>query len=60
MYILLFFFFVAVVGFWFLVFFRKEKPKVREMHLPTLLILKVQFRAHMVGLHLGQDTSGYS
>lgn len=39
---------------------KEEKPKVREMHLPTLLILKVQFRAHMVGLHLGQDTSGYS
>lgn len=39
--------------------FKKKKPKVREMHLPIILLPKVQFSAHMLGLHLGQDMSGY-
>lgn len=52
--------YVYFAGFFVCFCFRKEKLKVREMHLPTILILKVQVRAHMVGLHLGQDTSEYS
>lgn len=41
-------------------FFFQEKPKVRKMHLPRILLPKVQFSVLVLGLHLGQDTSGSS